>query len=42
MIEVISVSPLEFDWAYDDEEDSEGSLEDVWSRKLESARISSW
>jgi hypothetical protein len=40
-IEVISVVPLEFDWAYDDEE-SESSLEDVWSRKLESARLSSW
>ena len=40
-IEVISVAPVEFDWAYDDEE-SESSLQDVWSRKLESARFSPW
>ena len=42
-IEVIGVVPLEFDWAYDeDDEESESSLEDVWSRKPESARFSSW
>jgi uncharacterized paraquat-inducible protein A len=42
IIEVVSVAPLEFDWAYDEDEESEGSLADVWSRKLESARFNSW
>jgi hypothetical protein len=39
VVEVISVFPLALDWSDDyDEEDSEGSLEDVWSRKLGSAQ----
>lgn len=42
VIEVISVLPLELDWAYEyDEDESEGSLEDVWSRKLGIAGSSS-
>jgi hypothetical protein len=36
VLEVISVRPLEVDWAYD-EDGSEDSLEDVWNRKLEPA-----
>ncbi len=42
-IEVISEVPLELDWVYDDDDEgSEGSLEDVWSRKMEAMRSGSW
>lgn len=42
VIEVISVAPLELDWAYDSTDEEEVSFEDVWSKRLGSARSLSW